>query len=97
MIERLERLGVTVGRRTELVSFTDEGERVIARLRGPEGQDEICEANYIAAATVPTQLCATRLAQAFLEVLTGLYRELQVPLSTKRQGSAGQVTKSRNP
>ena len=42
LIERLERLGVSVGRRTELVSFTDEGERVIARLRGPEGQDEIC-------------------------------------------------------
>jgi hypothetical protein len=32
---------------TELVSFTDEGERVIARLRGPAGQDETCEANYI--------------------------------------------------
>src|SRR6201984_3050809 len=48
LIERLERLGVSVGRRTELVSFTDEGERVIARLRGPEGQDETCEANYIA-------------------------------------------------
>jgi hypothetical protein len=31
-----------------LVSFTDEGERVIARLRGPAGQDETCEANYIA-------------------------------------------------
>ena len=48
LIERLERLGVSVGRRTELVSFTDEGERVIARLRGPAGQDETCEANYIA-------------------------------------------------
>src|SRR5437764_2174472 len=48
LIERLERLGVSVGRRTELVSFTGEGERVIARLRGPEGQDETCEANYIA-------------------------------------------------
>src|SRR5438045_1524725 len=46
--ERLEGLGVSVGRRTELVSFTGEGERVIARLRGPEGQDETCEANYIA-------------------------------------------------
>jgi 2-polyprenyl-6-methoxyphenol hydroxylase-like FAD-dependent oxidoreductase len=31
-----------------LVSFTDEGDWVIARLRGPEGQDETCEANYIA-------------------------------------------------
>jgi 2-polyprenyl-6-methoxyphenol hydroxylase-like FAD-dependent oxidoreductase len=48
LIERLEALGVSVERRTELVSFTDEGARVVARLRGPEGQKESCEASYIA-------------------------------------------------
>src|SRR6201984_1567679 len=48
LIERLEALGISVERRTELVSFTDEGEWVIARLRGPEGQEETCEASYIA-------------------------------------------------
>src|ERR1700746_2796356 len=48
LIERLERLGVSVERRTELVSFADEGERVIARLRVPAGQDETCETNCIA-------------------------------------------------
>jgi 2-polyprenyl-6-methoxyphenol hydroxylase-like FAD-dependent oxidoreductase len=48
LIERLEALGISVERRTELVSFTDDGERVIARLRGPEGQEETCEASYIA-------------------------------------------------
>ena len=48
LIERLEALGVFVERRTELVSFTDEGGRVIARLRGPEGREEGCEASYIA-------------------------------------------------
>jgi hypothetical protein len=37
-----------VERRTELVSFTDDGERVVARLRGPEGQEETSEASYIA-------------------------------------------------
>ena len=37
LIERLEALGVAVERRTELVGFTDEGDRVIARLRGPDG------------------------------------------------------------
>src|ERR1700757_4885439 len=31
LIERLERLGVSVERRTELVSFSDDGERGIAR------------------------------------------------------------------
>ncbi len=57
LIERLERLGVSVERRIELVSFTDEGERVIARLRGPEGQDETCEANYIAPAGLLRRRC----------------------------------------
>src|SRR6201984_1423656 len=48
LIERLQALGVAVERRTELISFTEEGARVIARLRGPEGQEETCEASYIA-------------------------------------------------
>ncbi|HEY2226989.1 MAG TPA: FAD-dependent oxidoreductase, partial [Xanthobacteraceae bacterium] len=48
LIERLETLGVLVERRTELVSFTDDGERVVARLRGPEGQEETSEASCIA-------------------------------------------------
>ena len=48
LIERLEALGVSVERRTELVSFTDDGERVVARLQGLEGQEEACEASYIA-------------------------------------------------
>jgi 2-polyprenyl-6-methoxyphenol hydroxylase-like FAD-dependent oxidoreductase len=48
LLERLEALDVPIERRTELVSFTDEGERVIARLRGPEGQEKSCEASYIA-------------------------------------------------
>src|SRR5215472_2931656 len=48
LIARLKALGVSVERRTELVSFTDESERVSARLRGPDGKEETCEASYIA-------------------------------------------------
>jgi 2-polyprenyl-6-methoxyphenol hydroxylase-like FAD-dependent oxidoreductase len=48
LIERLQALGVFVERPTELVSFTEEGGRVIARLRGPEGREETCETSYIA-------------------------------------------------
>jgi 2-polyprenyl-6-methoxyphenol hydroxylase-like FAD-dependent oxidoreductase len=48
LIERLEALGVSVERRTELLGFADEGERVIARLRRPEGREETCKASYIA-------------------------------------------------
>ncbi len=48
LIDRLEALDVTVERRTELVSFAQEENRVIARLCGPDGQEVDCEANYIA-------------------------------------------------
>jgi len=48
LIERLEQLGVSVERRTELIGFTDESDRVTAQLRGPEGHEDVCEASYIA-------------------------------------------------
>src|SRR6202035_2848640 len=48
LIERLQALGVTVERQTELVGFTDENDRIAARLRGPDGQEVDCAAAYIA-------------------------------------------------
>jgi 2-polyprenyl-6-methoxyphenol hydroxylase-like FAD-dependent oxidoreductase len=48
LIERLQSLGVSVERRTELTGFVDEGDRVVARLRGPDGQESECEARFIA-------------------------------------------------
>src|ERR1700751_5666223 len=48
LIERLKKLGVAVERRTELTRFTDESDRIIAKLRGPGGHEEDCEAVYIA-------------------------------------------------
>ncbi|MGB6769067.1 MAG: FAD-dependent monooxygenase, partial [Methyloceanibacter sp.] len=48
LITRLEGLGVRVERRTELVDFTEVGDRVTARLRRPEGHEKVCEASYIA-------------------------------------------------
>jgi 2-polyprenyl-6-methoxyphenol hydroxylase-like FAD-dependent oxidoreductase len=48
LIARLEQLGILVERCVELVGFTDEGNRVNACLRWPEGHEEICEASYIA-------------------------------------------------
>ena len=44
LIERLAAAGVTVERRTELLGFTDEGDRVVARLRGPDGGEASCAA-----------------------------------------------------
>ena len=48
LIATLEGLGVSVERNTELLGYTDEGGRVIARLRSPDGEEECCEAAYIA-------------------------------------------------
>jgi 2-polyprenyl-6-methoxyphenol hydroxylase-like FAD-dependent oxidoreductase len=48
LIERLEQLRVQVERSTELLSYTDEGECISARLRGPDGADSTTRAAYIA-------------------------------------------------
>ena len=48
LIERLQVLGVTVERRIELIRFANEQNGVTARLRGPDGQEHDCAANYIA-------------------------------------------------
>jgi 2-polyprenyl-6-methoxyphenol hydroxylase-like FAD-dependent oxidoreductase len=47
LIDRLAEAGVTVERRTELTGFSDDGDRIVARLRGPEGETT-CEAAYLA-------------------------------------------------
>ncbi len=48
LIERLQRLGVSVERQTELLDFRDDGRRVTARLRTSAGQSTDCPAGYIA-------------------------------------------------
>ncbi|UAX95711.1 FAD-dependent monooxygenase [Ensifer adhaerens] len=48
LAERLEATGVTVERQTELVDFEDTGDRIAARLRLPDGSEEISTARYLA-------------------------------------------------
>ena len=48
LIDRLQELGVTVERQTELLSFEDMGDYVTARLRIPDGSEEFYEASYLA-------------------------------------------------
>jgi 2-polyprenyl-6-methoxyphenol hydroxylase-like FAD-dependent oxidoreductase len=48
LIARLAAMGVSVERQTELAGYSDDGARVVARMRGPSGQEELCEADYIA-------------------------------------------------
>jgi 2-polyprenyl-6-methoxyphenol hydroxylase-like FAD-dependent oxidoreductase len=48
LIERLEKFGVEVERNTELESFEDTGDGISVRLRLPDGQQEVCQACYLA-------------------------------------------------
>jgi 2-polyprenyl-6-methoxyphenol hydroxylase-like FAD-dependent oxidoreductase len=48
LIERLGAVGVVVERQTELLRFAEKENGVIARLRGPDGQEVDCTASYIA-------------------------------------------------
>jgi 2-polyprenyl-6-methoxyphenol hydroxylase-like FAD-dependent oxidoreductase len=48
LIERLQRLDVAIERKTELIGFSEEENGVVARLRGPDGQEVQCAASYIA-------------------------------------------------
>jgi 2-polyprenyl-6-methoxyphenol hydroxylase-like FAD-dependent oxidoreductase len=46
--DRLEALGVSVERQTELIGYRDEGDRIAAGLRRSDSREETCEADYIA-------------------------------------------------
>jgi 2-polyprenyl-6-methoxyphenol hydroxylase-like FAD-dependent oxidoreductase len=48
LIERLEMLGVGVERRTELTSFVERNDGVLARLRDSDGNERECEAHFLA-------------------------------------------------
>ena len=48
LIERLIGFGIRVERGTELVGFTDQGEHIVAQLRGPDGKEETAQISYIA-------------------------------------------------
>jgi 2-polyprenyl-6-methoxyphenol hydroxylase-like FAD-dependent oxidoreductase len=48
LIDRLAEVGIQVERETELLDFEDANDRVVARLKRPDGASETCEAAYIA-------------------------------------------------
>jgi 2-polyprenyl-6-methoxyphenol hydroxylase-like FAD-dependent oxidoreductase len=48
LIERLEMLGVSVERQTELTSFVERNDGVVARLRDSDGTERDCEARFLA-------------------------------------------------
>jgi 2-polyprenyl-6-methoxyphenol hydroxylase-like FAD-dependent oxidoreductase len=48
LIDRLADVGVTIERPCELIGFQERGDRIVSRLRKPDGTEETCESYYIA-------------------------------------------------
>lgn len=72
LVERLGQLGVSVERRTELSGFTDNGDHIVARLRGEHGE-ETAEFSYIAGCDGAHSIVRETIAAGFAG---GTYREL---------------------
>ena len=73
LLERLQSLGVTVQRRTELLGFSDDGAGITARLRGPDGAEERCAARYLAGCDGARSLVRQTLGTGFEG---GTYRQV---------------------
>jgi len=65
LIARLQRLGVSVERRTELTGFTDSGGGVRAQLRTADGNSHDCEALYLAGCDGARSLVREALGSGF--------------------------------
>jgi 2-polyprenyl-6-methoxyphenol hydroxylase-like FAD-dependent oxidoreductase len=85
LIERLQTFGVAVERCTELVRFAESDGRVIARLRGGDGQEEDCEASYIAGCDGARSLVRESLGTGFPG---GTYRQLFYVADVEASGPA---------
>jgi 2-polyprenyl-6-methoxyphenol hydroxylase-like FAD-dependent oxidoreductase len=85
LVGRLQSLGVSVERRTELLSYGDEGGGIKARLRGPDGAEESCEAAYIAGCDGAHSVVRERMGTGFPG---GTYRQLFYVADIEASGSA---------
>ena len=85
LIATLEGLGVSVDRNTELLGYSDEGGRVIGQLRGPGGQEERCEAAYIAGCDGAHSIVRETMATSYPG---GTYRHLFYVADVEASGPA---------
>jgi 2-polyprenyl-6-methoxyphenol hydroxylase-like FAD-dependent oxidoreductase len=85
LIERLEAFGVRVERRTELVRFAEESNRVTARLRGPDCQEVDCAAAYIAGCDGARSIVRETIGTGFPG---GTYRQLFYVADVEAAGPA---------
>jgi 2-polyprenyl-6-methoxyphenol hydroxylase-like FAD-dependent oxidoreductase len=85
LVTRLQSFGVAVERCTELLSFDDKGDRVIARLRNPDGTEEDCEAAFIAGCDGARSVVRETMGTGFPG---GTYRQLFYVADVAAEGPA---------
>ena len=85
LIQRLETLGVAVERRTELVRFTEHENCVTARLRGPDGGEQDCEAVYVAGCDGARSIVREAIGTGFPG---GTYRQIFYVADVEAKGPA---------
>ena len=84
LLKRLQELGVSVERGTEFVGYSEEGDRVVARLRGPDGEEESCEATYLAGCDGARSLVRETMGTGFPG---GTYRQVFYVADVDLQGA----------
>src|SRR4051812_1600675 len=85
LIGRLQALGVTVERRTELIRFAESPDGVTAYLRGPDGEEHQCESRYIAGCDGARSVVRETIATGFPG---GTYRQLFYVADVQAAGPA---------
>src|SRR6516162_4583503 len=95
LIATLEKLGVSVERRTELLGYRDEGGRVVARLRRPDGREETCDTSPDAMAR--TRSCARQWARDIRAAPTSTCFMSRMSKPPAQQSTANSMPISRRP
>jgi 2-polyprenyl-6-methoxyphenol hydroxylase-like FAD-dependent oxidoreductase len=85
LVERLQELGVSVERRTELTGFEEAAGSVSAQLRHADGREETCDATYIAGCDGARSRVRETIGMGFAG---GTYRQLFYVADVQAEGPA---------
>lgn len=83
--ERLQALGVTVERQTELIGFKDGESGIVARLRGPDAREQDCAMSYLAGCDGARSIVRETIGTGFPG---GTYRQLFYVADVVASGAA---------
>jgi len=85
LVERLRAVGIVVERSTELLGYSETTSAIIARLRGATGQEERCEAAFVAGCDGARSLVRESLGTGFAG---GTYRQVFYVADVEAAGPA---------